>query len=394
MSLASHYNAFEQRFREHIYKYADILFLLIVSVAAIVVRQKLVSFESGDYLNCLLPWYTKISNEGFAVFQSRFSDYTMPYLYLMYFFTKLHVAPLYAIKIISCISDFLLAAFTGRTVYTATGNKMRGQMAYAVTLCLPTVLLNGAAWGQCDSLLTLFIVVALYYMLKASYVRAMLAYSVALCFKLQGIFVLPVFMAFALVGPIPLWTLFLPVICYMLFYLPIVLFAGAPVSSLFLKALLAQSKTFKHLTMSAPTLWSFIHDVSQPLKKGAQWAGLTFVFTGCFAFFKMRPSVKHVLLSMAFFATAVPFFLPRMHERYFFIADILTLIYAFYEPKRFYVPALVVLASLTSYMPFLFEVSVIPLQVGAAAIGVAVAVLGADLYHSLTATTTPKTEQC
>ena len=51
----------------------------------------------------------------------------------------------------------------------------------------------------------------------------------------------------------------------------------------------------------------------------------------------------------------LPFLLPRMHERYFFAADIFSIIFAFYFPRYFYLPVLMQLISFFSYQPFLFE---------------------------------------
>lgn len=51
----------------------------------------------------------------------------------------------------------------------------------------------------------------------------------------------------------------------------------------------------------------------------------------------------------------VPFLLPRMHERYFFMADIISLLYAFCFPKKFYVAIIIPLVSLLCYFPFLYN---------------------------------------
>jgi Gpi18-like mannosyltransferase len=55
-----------------------------------------------------------------------------------------------------------------------------------------------------------------------------------------------------------------------------------------------------------------------------------------------------------FFALLSPFLLPRMHERYFYSADVLSILYAFYFPRRWFVPLLVIGSSFLSYLPFLF----------------------------------------
>ena len=71
---------------------------------------------------------------------------------------------------------------------------------------------------------------------------------------------------------------------------------------------------------------------------------------------------------------AVPFLLPEMHERYFYLADVLAILAAFHV-RRFWPVAVVVnLCSVLSYAPFLWNRSVVALPLVAfAEIGFAVA---------------------
>jgi hypothetical protein len=57
----------------------------------------------------------------------------------------------------------------------------------------------------------------------------------------------------------------------------------------------------------------------------------------------------------------IPLFLPKMHERYFYPADLLSLCLGFIEPTLFAVPIIIVGVSFLSYQPFLFERSYVPL---------------------------------
>lgn len=66
-------------------------------------------------------------------------------------------------------------------------------------------------------------------------------------------------------------------------------------------------------------------------------------------------TVPRVVLLTTLFAIMVPFFLPRMHDRYFYLADALSVVAAFYFPHRLWpVPVLVQFASYFCYVPFLF----------------------------------------
>jgi Gpi18-like mannosyltransferase len=63
---------------------------------------------------------------------------------------------------------------------------------------------------------------------------------------------------------------------------------------------------------------------------------------------------ERIVTAAALFAILVPFLLPGMHERYFFLADVLTLVLAVYRPRLWFVAILVELSSLLSYLPYLF----------------------------------------
>ncbi|MFH1185398.1 MAG: hypothetical protein V1755_10225, partial [Chloroflexota bacterium] len=77
---------------------------------------------------------------------------------------------------------------------------------------------------------------------------------------------------------------------------------------------------------------------------------------------------------------AVPLFLPKMHERYFFPADVLAIALAFLYPRLYYAPILVLGVSFLSYQPFLFERDFVPLHLLAL---VLVSATGMLSYHAL-----------
>jgi len=55
------------------------------------------------------------------------------------------------------------------------------------------------------------------------------------------------------------------------------------------------------------------------------------------------------------FAVAIPFLLPRMHERYFYLADMLAILVALKNPRLFWMPIASIMASFYSYLPFLLN---------------------------------------
>jgi Gpi18-like mannosyltransferase len=83
------------------------------------------------------------------------------------------------------------------------------------------------------------------------------------------------------------------------------------------------------------------------------------------------------------FALGIPFLLPEMHERYFYLADVISVVYAFYAPRHFYVPILVQLCSLLSYAPYLLNTQIVNLAYVAVIIFLLTLVVTADLVVAL-----------
>jgi Gpi18-like mannosyltransferase len=117
---------------------------------------------------------------------------------------------------------------------------------------------------------------------------------------------------------------------------------------------------YQWLPNNLPGFWKWI---------GIALAGLSIGGIGLLVWKSEQPLTKAVLLKVALaFALVIPFFLPEMHERYFYLADVLSIIYAFYFPRYFYVPVIMQVSSLIAYAPYMLNTHVINL--GYASLGV------------------------
>ena len=78
----------------------------------------------------------------------------------------------------------------------------------------------------------------------------------------------------------------------------------------------------------------------------------------CLTFIKKLKTQDLVRL---FFLSAmlVPYVLPRMHERYFYMADVMALIYFIYDRRKWYIPAALVISSSVGYMYYFNEIVII-----------------------------------
>ena len=72
-----------------------------------------------------------------------------------------------------------------------------------------------------------------------------------------------------------------------------------------------------------------------------------------------------------------------MHERYFYLADVVSIIYAFYFPRYFYIALIIQLCLLFSYAPYFLNTQVVNLAYVASAVLVITVITLADLVLTL-----------
>ncbi|MBR2397643.1 MAG: glycosyltransferase family 39 protein, partial [Clostridia bacterium] len=174
-------------------------FLLI----ALLMRRAYYDFESWDYTAFLSEWFEHIKGmPGLSGFGADISDYTPMYKYIITIMTKLGTDSLTMYKNVSVFFDVVMAVFMGLLIYEITEDKVKGLIAYAITLFMPTVFLNSAVWGQCDSIFTCFAVMSLYFIVKGKGGVGMAFFALSFSFKLQAIFFLPAIVIYCIKGKI------------------------------------------------------------------------------------------------------------------------------------------------------------------------------------------------
>lgn len=350
---------------------ADVAILVIGLALAVLIRIPLLPFRSSDFFNSLRPWYATIHSMGFSAFGTAFTTYNPPYLYELYLIARFFpdVSNVLAIKIPSLIADFIAAYFVYRIVALRYSDTLFPTLAAFAFLFAPTVVLNSAFWGQADVLFTAPLVACLYFLMTRKNALALLAFGIALAFKLQAIFLTPLLLGLLLRRQVS-WKYFL--------LIPLVLFvaiipawiAGRPLIDLIL-VYAGQVKQYQLLEMSAPTVYTWLPDVGLTQRfftiTGVIFtAMLGFVFA-VLIYKSTAGMTTPLLLKLALTSVLfVPFFLPKMHDRYFYPADVLSIIYAFFFPEYFFVPFVIIVASFFAYHPTLFEVQTVPMGVLAA----------------------------
>lgn len=345
-------------------KAENVFFLIAVTALAMLFRLKFFGYESSDYHQFLQGWFSFLrENGGLAAVGFNFGDYTPPYYYLLALLTYLPIRDLYLIKMLSCVFDIVLAYFVFRLV-DLKYNEFWGEMAYAITLFLPSVIINSSVWAQCDCMYTAALLATVYYLMTDRENRAMIAYGIAFVLKLQAVFLAPFLLLLLLRKKIRWRSVLIIPLVYVTAILPAV-FLGRNFWEL-LTVYFRQAKEYNQLTMNLPNLYTWFpeHAPAWVGVAGVLFAGAVVLATIVYFARKKFLFTNEMLISFAlFYAVLVPYFLPYMHERYYYPADLLSVVFAFYFPEKFYLPILTVLSSTYSMCRFLFGFHFISMKV-------------------------------
>jgi Gpi18-like mannosyltransferase len=109
---------------------------------------------SKDMQSFLTPWYQAIAALDWpAALRGEFSNSSPPYLYLLTLVAKANVPvrPVVAIKLLSVLFDVVNAFLIYRIVGLRAEGRTLPLLAAGLFLCLPTLAMHSAAWGQTDA---------------------------------------------------------------------------------------------------------------------------------------------------------------------------------------------------------------------------------------------------
>ena len=336
----------------------EYILLGIIIISGILVRFWCRDVLSMDMKYCLLPWYDELkSMDLHTALTTQVGNYNMLYQLIIYIMTKLPIEPIYMYKIFSVIFDFIMAFGVYKWLVELT-NKKKAYIGFALSFLLPTVWINSAAWGQCDSIYVCFIIWALYMLYKKKNVLAFILLGFAFAFKLQTVFILP------FIGYVYLTQLKKREISILHFGLiPLVhigtalpnLIAGRSITDI-ISIYTTQTDTYHQMYMNYPSIWS-IFSLNYDTDKN--WAILITVLIICslmFWFYKSNVEVrgKHFMWCAFILSYICVLFLPAMHERYGFLYEILAIILLLSVGRGWIQLIAMQLISLKTYLYYLY----------------------------------------
>ena len=113
-------------------------------------RVSMLDYQTADYNAFLSGWVKVFREGGFYTLGENVGDYNLLYQYVMLMIAKTPLHDLYLIKFFTVIFDYALALAMMQAAGHFAGKK--AALPVMLIVCaLPTTLIDGACWGQCDT---------------------------------------------------------------------------------------------------------------------------------------------------------------------------------------------------------------------------------------------------
>ena len=367
-------------------KPGTLAFVGVFAALTMLARVSMLDFVTADYVSFLSGWTQAFREGGFAMLAENVGDYNLLYQYALLLISQMPLHDLYLIKLFTVIFDYALALAMMRAA-GRFGTERAKLPVFLIVMALPTTLLDGACWGQCDSVYVFLIVSSLYMLATDRPTRSAVFLALAFAFKLQTIFFFPVVLLGLIHKKYRLRHAAAFFAAYLVTMLP-ALIAGRPfMDALSVYANQSMGQYYDRMSYNAPNLYLFFPMLEFASSQEFTWmryiAGIDGEGTNAYLTADLMPDLQSaalyacVLLTLIvviywlihareitmdmtlelalFFAIFLPFVMPKIHERYFYLADMLSILYAAKRTDRRFMPLLVVGASLMSYVPYLMR---------------------------------------
>ena len=336
-----------------------VLWLVFISIIAMIPRYFGLSHITADIEACLLPWSAEVpAYQGIGVLLNFTGDYNMPYVTVLWLLNFLPGETLLKVKIFSMIFDYLCAVVAGRLVmeFVGTAKDVKFLITYALVLFYPVSVMNSAWWGQCDFVYVTFVLLALLALKRGRYHTAMIWMGFAFSFKLQTIIIVPFILTY-------LWKkhefklryfLWIPLVMEIL-CIPAMIAGYSPLIpfSIYLR----QFGRYPYMYVFYPNFWALFPEAQYYIFGTATQLAIflaLLLMVGLVIRQKEDISEEHWLAIAVWSTLLLMAFLPCMHERYGLLLEILAILYAVVRPRRFWLPLIICAGITVSYLQVTF----------------------------------------
>lgn len=366
----------------------------LLTVLALYVRYVMRGIVADDYTIFFEPWIATLREAGGGLkglnAEFEYVDYTTPYLFILSCISICPVLnPLLLMKIVSIVFDFSAAVAVMLLVYQMTKDKTKAVLAYGCLLLAPTIVTNSAAWAQCDIIFTSFVLWSLYFMMKEKPAISMMFYGIAFAFKLQTLFLLPLYVILWMKGKVKMQHfLFVPGM-YLVGIIPGLLAGQSFIDLISVYFMQAQGKMDIYaLSHKFPNIYQLVGTDTFLIEyaDAGVWMALAALMVMMYSLAR-KASYElsgKLMLEMGMLLTmCVVFFLPHMHERYAILVDVMAIAYAFVYVKKWYIPVLVILSSFAGYSIYLAKTTILPMGVYTLVFVYVMLDLGVSIYQEI-----------
>jgi Gpi18-like mannosyltransferase len=284
------------------------------------------NYVPNDLVIWVSGWYERIADLGFSAFSRPFSNYTPPYLYLLWIASLVAGAasPIPIIKAVA-VAGAVWLTFCLFRLFRALGSP-NAVLAAIGALLLPSVILNTSLLGQADTFWVAACVLGMTAAIEKRFAQVAFWSGVAFAFKAQAIFFAPFVMYLFLTQRAPWWCWSIPAFVYAAAMLPAWL-AGWDwwylVNVYFRQA--AWRPDDRIFISNGGSWWTILGYYMPQVALRLFPLGYLLAAVGTLAYVRM-PVVRSptgLLLMATLSAAGLPFLLPGMHERFFMLADVL-----------------------------------------------------------------------
>lgn len=357
-------------------KKQNISLFILLAVFSFILRFVVSSLIEGfsTDITCFKAWSQMVYENGFSNFylSDALTDYPPGYMYVLYIigFIK-HIFHLpydsfaftFLIKLPAIICDILTGFLIFKTL--AKREKSYTLSCAALYLLNPAVIINSSAWGQVDSVYTVFVILFIYFLYENKFMLSCIFFTVGFLFKPQIIIFAPVIICFFLyklvikkeIKHILTQTAKSALICILLFFAAILPYCK---NFNFIPVLSQYVSTISSYPYACVNAYNFF------MLTGGNWADINtpfmfltystwswiFIILSTLAtiYIFFRSDSKNIYFQLgAFIITAVYTFAAKMHERYAFPAMALLLLSFMYTKNKKFLTAYI-LMSITSFL--------------------------------------------
>lgn len=318
----------------------------VLILCILVVYALMFPVTQPDHFSFLIPWLQGIKDsDGLSVFATAFTNYTGGYVSILAAMSLLSptLSDLAIIKGTAILGTMTAALGMVSCLRVSGWQWVAAINGGLMFMLLPGAMINGVAWGQADAFYAALVLFSLAAVLGDRPLTAGLVFAAAISIKLQAILFAPFMIGYLLRTPAKLAV---AIVALPLIYMAsngLYLVAGRPLAEVAL-IYSNQAQTYHGLSMNAGNLWLMVDMFRATDPETTQYKTLVVLGLGMavcasvvLIWLTARTSKdnKADLIFLAALTTLVlPFILPKMHERFFYMAEALIFL-AFLMDRKF-----------------------------------------------------------